>query len=344
MPSRRHLVLALGLSGLLGVSCSQDAAAAKTPGHNPIEPPLGLAGVELVGVADDPLTLAKFELGKQLFFDGRLSGSGKTSCSSCHLPEHAFTDQRQFSPKDNGKLNTRNSPTMLNVGYLERLYWDGRAQGLLKNIEAAWTGQTGGKPEDVATALNANAEYKKAFTDAFGAEASKETIVRALAAFLRGLRSGDSAFDRFLAGKKDAISEKAQQGWALFSGKAACTTCHVAPLFTDRDFHNVGIGSQSATPDIGAAADNAFKDPTKTGAFKTPTLRDVAKTAPYFHDGSVATLKEAVTLMAGGGIDNPHKDAKLQKHDLTADEIEQLVAFLESLSGNVPFTAPKLPQ
>ncbi|MFO1077540.1 MAG: cytochrome c peroxidase [Planctomycetota bacterium] len=339
--SRRHLVLAVGLFSLLGASCSKEAGAA---GKNPLQPPLGLESLQLVDAAADPLTEAKFELGKQLFFDPRLSGTGKTSCSSCHLPEHAFTDQRQFSPKDDGKLNTRNSPSVMNTGYLERLYWDGRAQGLANNVLAAWKGQIGGKPEEVATALTANAEYKKAFESAFAAAPSQDTIVRALVAFLRGLRSGDSAFDRFTAGKKDAMSEQAQKGWALFNGKAACTTCHTVPLISDRDFHNVGIGSQAEKPDVGAGGEKALNDPAKTGAFKTPSLRDVAKTAPYFHDGSVATLKEAVTLMAGGGIDNPHKDAKLAKHELTAEEIDQIVAFLECLTGNVPFTAPKLPQ
>jgi cytochrome c peroxidase len=120
--------------------------------------------------------------------------------------------------------------------------------------------------------------------------------------------------------------------------------CHLPPLFTNRGFHNVGIGMSAETPDIGAASDKSFNDKARTGQFKTPTLRDVAKTAPYFHDGSVKTLKEAVALMASGGLANPHKDPTLLDRKLSEQEIDQLVAFLESLSGNVAFTPPAVPK
>ncbi|MCR9243982.1 MAG: c-type cytochrome [bacterium] len=330
------LVAGIGLSTLLLSGCSGDAAAAE----NPLQPPKGLESTQLVMSKDDPLTAAKYDLGKQLFFDPRLSGSGKTGCVSCHLPEHAFTDQRKVSPKDNGKNNTRNSPTMYNTGYLSELYWDGRKPSLESNILAAWTGQCGGKPAEVATKLEGISEYKDAFQAAFEAKPSEDTIVRALAAFLRGLRSGDSAYDRFQAGDKSAMSEAAQQGWALFSGKAGCIVCHQLPLFTDRLYHNVGIGMTAEKPDIGRGK----IDKSKMGAFKTPTLREIAKTGPYFHDGSVATLREAVKVMASGGIANPHKDPLVMDRQLSDDEIDQLVAFLECLSGNQGFTKPTLPE
>ncbi len=322
-------------------ACSAKVADAH---QDTLRAPVGLEQAQLVVAADNPVTLAKVELGKQLFFDQRLSGSGKTACSSCHLPEQAFTDGRAVSPKDDGKLNTRNSPTMHNVGYLDRLYWDGRAKTLEGNVLAAWKGQTGGKPEDVAKLLTANAEYAAAFKTAFQAPPSETTILQALSSFLRNLRSGDSAYDRFVAGQKDALNEAQQQGWSLFAGKAACITCHLPPLFTDKIPHNVGIGMNSATPDIGAAAKNAYDDEKKTGAFKTPTLRDVGKTAPYFHDGSAKTLAEAVKLMASGGIDNPHKDALLMDRKLSDAEQAQLVAFLETLTGNQKFVQPVLPK
>lgn len=326
----------------LVAACGQEPKA--KPAASLLEAPLGLGGVELVANADNPLTEAKAALGKQLFFEPRLSGSGKTSCSSCHLPEKAFTDGRQYSPKDDGKLNSRNSPTMYNVGYLERLYWDGRAKGLEANVLAAWKAQTGADPAVVAERLTAVPEYKQAFADAFGAAPSPDNIVQALASFLRALRSGDSAFDRFQAGDKTALSEAQQKGWELFMGKAACAVCHTPPLFMNKNYHNVGIGMSAEKPDVGANAANALGDAAKPGAFKTPTLREIAKTGPYFHDGSVATLRDAVKLMASGGLDNPHKDPLLVDRKLSDAEIDQLTAFLEALSGNQKFEAPTLPK
>lgn len=322
-------------------ACSSEAAQAKA---DPLQPPLGLAAVSLIANADNPPTAAKVELGKQLFFDNRLSGSGKMACASCHFPEQAFTDGRAVSTKDDGKENTRNAPTMCNVGYYDRLYWDGRAQGLEANVLAAWKAQIGGKPEEAAKTLAAVPAYGKAFQDAFGAAPSETTIVHALSSFLRTLRSGNSAFDRWQAGDEKAVSDAARQGYELFKVKGGCVLCHTPPLLTDRKFHNVGIGMKADKPDVGAAAKNAFDDASMTGAFKTPSLRDVAKTAPYFHDGSVKTLREAVELMAKGGIDNKHKDVAMTDKQLSAQEIDQLVAFLESLNGNVPWTAPVVPK
>lgn len=325
----------------LFAACSSEAAQAKV---DPLKAPLGLESVELVTNPENPLTVAKAELGKQLFFDARLSGTGTMGCNSCHYPEQAFTDGRAVSKKDDGKDNTRNSPTMHNVGYLDRLYWDGRAKSLEGNVLAAWKAQLGGKPEEVAAKLATVPEYQKAFQAAFGAPPSETTIVQALASFLRQLRSGDSAYDRFQAGQQDALSDAAKAGRDLFVGKAGCAICHLPPLFTNRGFHNVGIGMAAEKPDVGAAGKAAFDEPARTGQFKTPTLRDVAKTAPYFHDGSVATLKEAVRLMASGGLANPQKDGTLQDKKLSDAEIDQLVAFLESLTGNVAFVPPTVPK
>lgn len=336
----RHPIPILVLFPLFA-ACSSEAATSK---DDPLRAPKGLESVQLVVAADNPLTLAKVELGKQLFFDARLSGSGTMSCSSCHLPEQAFTDGKATSKKDDGGMNTRNSPTMYNVGYLERLYWDGRAKTLESNVLAAWKAQIGGKPEDAAKKLAAVPAYATAFQGAFGAGPSEDTIVKALASFLRALRSGDSAFDRWQAGDQQAVPDAAKQGYELFRGKAGCVVCHTPPLFTDRLFHNVGIGMAAEKPDVGAASDKAFNDPARTGQFKTPTLREVAKTAPYFHDGHAATLKEAVTLMAGGGIDNKHKDPLALNRNLSPEEIDQLVAFLQTLSGNVAWTPPAVPK
>src|SRR5262245_17290761 len=187
---RRFLASCLVLPVL--AACSSEAAQA---GTDPLKAPLGLEQVPLVTEADNPLTAAKVELGKQLFFDPRLSGTGKMSCSSCHFPEKAFTDGQALSVKDDGTSNTRNSPTMHNVGYLKPLYWDGRAPTLEKNVEAAWKSQIGGKPDAAAAAIAAVPAYQKAFTEAFKATASQETIVKALASFLRNLRQGNPESD-----------------------------------------------------------------------------------------------------------------------------------------------------
>jgi cytochrome c peroxidase len=319
-----------------------EAAAKATV--DPLAAPKGLEMAKLFTAADNPATAAKFELGKQLFFDTRLSGSGKMACNHCHYPEHAFTDQRALSPKDDGSVNIRNAPTMHNVGHLERLYWDGRAKTLEGNVLAAWKAQMAGKPDEASARLAAVPAYVQAFQAAFQAAPSETTIVQALATFLRHLRSGDSAYDRHAAGDANALSEPAQAGMALFMGKAGCVVCHTPPLFTNLQFHNAGIGMAAEKPDVGAAAKNAFDDPMRTGQFKTPTLRDVAKTAPYFHDGSVATLREAVKLMGSGGLPNKHKDPLLMDRRLSDAEIDQLVAFLESLTGNVAFVPPSVPQ
>ncbi len=333
--------LLLSFSVLPFVAACSSEAAQKS---DPLQPPPGLAAVDLIASPDNPPTAAKIELGKQLFFDNRLSGSGKMSCSSCHFPELAFTDAKAVSTKDDGKDNTRNAPTMYNVGYHDRLYWDGRAQGLEANVLAAWKAQIGGKPEEAAKLIAAVPEYAKAFQDAFGAAPSEKTIVHALASFLRTLRSGNSAFDRWQAGDQKAVSEAAKQGYEVFKTKGGCVLCHTPPLFTDRKFHNVGIGMTAEKPDVGAAAKNAFDDASMTGAFKTPSLRDVAKTSPYLHDGSMKSLKEVVQLMAKGGIDNKHKDVAMTDKQLSAEEIDQLVAFLESLTGDVPWTPPAVPK
>jgi cytochrome c peroxidase len=325
---------------LVATACSREPAQR----GDPLQAPAGLEKAQLVLATDNPLTPAKVELGNQLFFDPRLSGSGTMSCSSCHLPERAFTDGKATAKKDDGAMNTRNSPTMHNVGYLDRLYWDGRAKTLEDNVLAAWKAQTGAKPDEIATKLAAVKEYQVAFQGAFGEPPTAGNIVKALASFLRTLRSGNSPFDRWQAGDEQAVGADAKAGYELFRGKAGCFVCHTPPLFTDRLFHNVGIGMGAANPDVGAAAKSAFDDVKRTGQFKTPTLRDIAKTAPYFHDGSVATLKEAVALMGKGGIDNPHKDPLMLDRALSNEEVDQLVAFLETLTGNVVWSAPAVPK
>jgi len=282
-------------------------------------------------------TEAKAALGKKLFFDTRLSSNGEMSCETCHVHEKGWTDGVRFSKKVDGSMNTRNSPTLYNTGYHALLYWDGRAESLEANIGAAWKGHMGGG-EAVVAAINGVEGYKQEFEAAFGGPATMDNVPSALAHFVRTLRAGDSAYDR------GEMSAAARAGEKLFTGKAGCLACHQPPLFTDAavpGFHNTGVGE---TPDVGRGK----YDDKLPGAFKTPTLRNVSKSAPYFHDGSVATLEEAVRIMAGGGIDNPNLDpilANMKKNPALVDqEIEQLVAFLEALDSNETFERPTLPK
>ncbi len=296
----------------------------------------------------DVISSASIELGKWLFFEPRLSSNGTMSCSTCHLPEQAWTDGKVTSPKHDGSANTRNSPTMYNVGSLDRLYWDGRAPSLEKNILAAWKSQLGGDPEAVSAVLAAVPQYRAQLRLAGIDLASKDGvangIVSTLAAFLRILQSANSPFDRWRAGAKDAINADAKQGYQLFLGKAGCAVCHQEPLFTDRGFHNTGVGMDAAKPDPGAGGEKARNDPKLIGYFKTPTLREIAVTAPYFHDGSVAKLEDAVRFMASGGRDNPTKSPELINRFLSDAEIGQLTEFLRTLTSNQAMKPPVLPR
>jgi len=291
---------------------------------------------------DNPTTKEKAYLGYLLFFDKRLSKDDSMACSACHLPDKSFTDGRALSPKVGGAVNTRNAPTLLNVANGLTFYWDGRMPTLEKVCGAAWKGQLGaddqGKPAVVAK-LNKIPKYRAQFQRAFKADATGENVEQALAAFLRGLKSGNAPWDKFEAGDKKAASKDAQKGFELFK-KNGCTLCHVPPLYTDEMFHNVGAGAEpkpGAEPDHGQKV--ATKDDKDEGKFKTPSLRDITDTGPYFHDGSVATLDEAVDFMANGGKKNPNLDQNLKPHKLKPAEKKAVTAFLESLQGEHTYTA-----
>lgn len=287
------------------------------------------------------LTPEKVALGKQLFFDKRLSGNASKSCESCHQHDKAWTDGLALSEKGNGQMNTRHSPTMYTVGYQPHWYWDGRSKTLEAQALAAWKGQVGGDPDKVAAFLSDIPLYKVQFQKVFGSPPTADTISAALAAFMRTLNSGGSAWDKHEAGEEGAVDADAIAGWKVFRDKGHCTLCHVPPLFTDMQFHNIGVGMEAKEPDVGRfKISNDVKD---TGAFKTPTLRSITKSAPYFHNGSVATLEDAVKLMLAGGKKNKYLDPKLKKVNLNAKEFGQLMAFLRSLESTETFERPTLP-
>jgi cytochrome c peroxidase len=308
--------------------------------------PEQLARYEAMSIPEDnQMSPEKVALGRQLFFDKRLSGDGTLSCYSCHVCENGLTDGRPTAIGAFQQPLTRSSPTLWNIGYHKEFYWDGRSGSLEAQALAAWKGgNMGANPDEIVAKLNAIEGYRTQFQQVFGTDATPETVVKAIAAYERGIIGGDAAWDRYLAGDEAAVTEDAKRGWKIFDEKAKCTNCHSGVLFTDLQYHNVGIGMDKPNPDVGRFT--VTKRPEDTGAFKTPTLRDIAKSAPYFHDGRVATLEEAVDGMLGGGINNPHLDRKnLKKVTLTPEERKDLLAFLRALSTNCPpyISAPPLP-
>ncbi len=309
-------------------------------------PPPGLADLSVPSPPDNPNNAEKVALGARLFFDTRLSDNGEYACVTCHLPQKGWTDGKELSPKPDGTLNKRHSPTMYNVGYANDWYWDGRKKTLEDQILAAWTGQVGGTPEQVVEKLKRTPEYVVRFQRAFNAAPSPENIPQALASFLRiSLRAGDSAWDRYQAGDEQAVSEEVVKGHQIFMQKAACALCHAPPLYTDMDYHNVGVGYEGVeSPDVGRF--KVTNEEANTGAFKTPTLRGVELSAPYFHDGKTATLEEAVDFMLAGGYreGNKHIDPRLKPVELSDEERAQLIAFLKALTpSKTDYEPPVLP-
>ena len=326
----------------------------------PEEPePVAAAFPQLAGYAemeipaDNPMTAEKVALGKQLYYDQRLSGDGNRSCYGCHLKENGLTDGKPLAIGAFDKTLTRSSPTMWNVGYHSELYWDGRSGALEKQVQGAWGGGNMGASgkdgapsmDDICAKLNEIAGYKEQFNAIFGGDATPGNVAMAVASFMRTIVAADSAWIKFRGGDDSAISEQAKRGWTVFSEKAKCTNCHDGLLLTDLQYHNVGIGMDAETPDIGRA--KVSGDEKDTGAFKTPTLLDVSKSAPYMHNGSVATLEEAVDLMTSGGKANKWLDeenlADAKNANLTDEDKADLIAFLKSLDVEYTITEPTLP-
>jgi cytochrome c peroxidase len=354
--------LLLSFFALLLAACSnqpQPEPDKKATAPSPATTPFNLQRValpEMPTPADNPLTAEKVALGKQLFFDTRLSKNGNMSCETCHQPDKGWTDGKALSEKFDGTVNTRHTPTLYNVGYYREWYWDGRAATLEAQILAAWKSQMGADPEQIAGALNGIEGYKNAFQTALGGPATPDGVTKALGSFVRTLISDNSPWDRYEKGDKTAVPEDAVKGFTVFSDsdKANCTLCHLPPTYTDALFHNVGVGFDKPTPDLGRGkflADKATQaggDVAEAkkldGAFKTPTVRSVSESGPYFHDGRAATLEDAVDFMLRGGIKNPNLDEKLKPRKLTAPERTQLLAFLKSLTPEPkPFEKPQLP-
>lgn len=313
----------------------------------PYKLPLGLKSAPEVP-ADNPISDAKVELGRLLYFDKRLSGDGTVSCASCHDPKRGWTDRSPVSTGIKGQKGGRSAPTVLNAAYMEVQFWDGRAKTLEEQSKGPIQNpvEMGSTHEETVKRIAGVKGYAPYFKAAFGdARVDIDRVGKAIASFERTVLTGDSPYDRWLAGDKTAMSASAARGHALFNdpAKGNCAICHDGFNFSDSDFHNLGVGMKAAKPDLGRfVVTGADKD---KGAFKTPTLRNLADTAPYMHDGSERTLEDVVAFYDKGGEKNPSLDGRIHPLGLTAAERADLVAFLNALNGDkVEIAAPKLPE
>jgi cytochrome c peroxidase len=292
--------------------------------------PLGLSEQTLNVPRDNPLMEEKVALGRQLFFDKRLSADETLACATCHIPARGFSDGRPLSSGLHERKPGRNTPAIVNRAFGRSYFWDGRASSLEETILLTLRIQLGSTDEMVEK-FNRIRGYPEQFQRVLDTPVTTDGVVKALAAFVRTIFSGNSPFDRFEAGDRTALSVEAQRGFKLFKRKAKCTKCHKGFNFTDEQFHNTGVGLYDPNPDLGRY-DVTNRDEDK-GAFKTPTLRDVAHTAPYMHDGSFETLEEVIQFYDEGGIKNPYLAQELKPLHLTFQEKRDLLAFLNSLTG-----------
>jgi len=290
----------------------------------------------------NPQTPEKVALGKQLFFDPRLSVNGQLSCSSCHLAEKGLSDGLARPRDHKGEEGGRNSSSLWNAAYEDFPSWDGRLVSLEQHSGAALRRIAENVP-DVVVRIDTVPGYREQFKAVFGEGINFTNVSRALAAFTRSLLSWRSGHDRFEAGDRRALTEEQQLGRKVFFDKGGCASCHAPPLFTDHRFHNLGV------PQVGPVTDDPGRfgvtgDERERGAFRTPTLRNVALTAPYMHDGVFATLKEVVAFYEGGGGNVPGRSPLVQPFTLDARERAALVAYLEALTHEgTKVTPPQLP-
>lgn len=318
-----------------GPAPAPEAGAVGTPFE--VKVPAGLPALPVP--EDNPLTEEKIALGKLLYFDTRLSKDGTVACSTCHDPSMAWTEHEATSTGINDQVGGANSPTVINAAYATSQFWDGRAASLeeqaLGPIENPI--EMGHKLADLTKELAEIAEYQEGFEKAFGTpEVTNDRIAKAIASFERTVLSGNSPYDKFKAGDEKALNDAQKRGLDLFENKG-CADCHTPPLFSNYRFINAGIGMDKEKPDEGRKA--VTEKDGDMGKFRVAPLREVANTGPYFHDGSVASLEEAVKIMAQGGIPNDNLSAMMKsvgEEKLTDENIKDLVEFLKALSGEFP--------
>lgn len=289
---------------------------------------------------DNALTPERIALGKRLFFDPGLSRTGEIACASCHLQEHAFADPRPVSLGVEGRLGTRNAPPLFNLAWNTSFFWDGNAPTLEHQAIGPIVNplEMDMKMADVIAHVSADPKYARQFQDAYAAPPTPEGVTKSIASFMRSLVSGDSRYDRFKAGDEGALTAAERRGEAIFfSERGECFHCHVGFNLTNNGFHN--NGTRPDDPDLGREL--ITERPSDRGKFKVPSLRNVAVTAPYMHDGSLPTLVAVVDHYAQGGQGHPNTDPTMHPLDLTAQEKADLVAFLEALTDTAFLTDPR---
>ena len=372
-PTRNAVVASLATTGLrivvwvLVTSLVSLSGACADPNTQTVEAqPVGARGTGTGRVSDrpeiplgldlyipvpegNPLSPETVALGRTLFFDPILSRDLRLACAGCHDPERAFTDGRALSVGVIGRVGTRSVPTLVNRAYGRSFFWDGRTSSLEDQVllpiqdpmEMDMT------LDDVVERLRRDPVYSERFQQRFGRIPTHVDLANALASYLRTILSGDAPIDRYMNGVRDALSTQARDGLRVFRERGNCTACHLGPTFTDERFHNPGVAwKYPPPPPRAASADEAGKlvdlgrfavtgDDEDRGAFKTPTLRDVERTAPYMHDGSLATLADVIDFYDRGGNANPYRDPGIRPLDLSAEEKQALQTFLRSLSGSV---------
>jgi len=310
---------------------------------------IGIVGIALVwAVAEEPspkglpeithppASPALIQLGKQLFSETKLSADGSVSCASCHDASKNFATSDAKAIGIGKQLGRRNAPSLMNRAFGAAMFWDGRTKTLEEQalLPIADPTEMGNTVEKALATLNADADYPKRFREAFGSEGiNKDRLSGALAAFQRTLLLGNSPVDAFVDGDTAKLSESAKQGLWLFESKANCWKCHAGKNYSDEKFHNTGVSWANTPLDLGRY--EVTKKDDDRGRFKTPSLRGVAKTAPYMHDGSIKTLEEVVAYYSKGGNANPHLDGALKPLNLNEREQKDLVEFLKALSEEV---------
>lgn len=290
----------------------------------------------------NPHTPAKERLGRMLFFDPRLSGSNAVACASCHLPGMAWTDGVSKSVGEKGAIHVRNAPTLYNLAWTEQTAWDGRTEYLEGHVKGPIGNPTvmGQKADELIAELSAIPGYRDAFKAAFPNDGiTMDNVMRAVAVFERGLVSGEAPFDRWIKGDERAISEQAKRGFLLFNTKADCAACHSGWNFTDQSFYDIGL----ADADVGRI--KIIKLASMDHAFKTPTLREIGRTAPYMHDGSIANLTRVVEhYNRGGDAKRESVSEHVRPLGLSKAEVADIVAFLMTLNAPAkPYPVPALP-
>jgi cytochrome c peroxidase len=289
--------------------------------------PVGLQEQAARLSADNPLTPEKIALGKKFFWDKRWSTSGTVACVSCHQPDHGWSDPQQLSTNFAGKPTARHAPTLVNRVFSERQLWT----GLRGSLEEQATNDSNRTVKKMMEQLGSIPAYRQEFRKVFGRDFDADGVGQAIAAYVRTIVSGNAPYDRFRAGDRSAMSASAQRGLLLFEGKAQCAVCHSGFNFTDESYRNIGVGMDKPNPDLGRYV--VTRNDADRGAFKTPTLRQVAQRGPYMHDGGEKTLADVVAFYNRGGVKNEGLSPSIRPLGLTASEQSDLVEFMKALTG-----------